>query len=140
MNTTEQRTEPAAAERVTAAMERLARILEPLRPTFRTEADLQAAIDKHLAHPAHGVAGFREVRLTDASRIDFVVTVDHLPIGVEVKLKGGVIEVARQVQRYARTDELAGVLLVTTNPRHISVPEILAGVPVRVVVLRAGAW
>lgn len=128
------------ATRVDAALTRLARVLEPLRPTWRTEADLQVAIDRHLAHPEHGVAGFREVRLDDASRIDFVVTVDHLPIGVEVKTKGSVIDVARQVQRYARTDQLAAVLLVTTNPRHRAVPDILADVPVRVVVLTAGAW
>lgn len=133
-------TDSARAARVDAALAQLAGILEPLRTTWRTEADLQAAIEERLADPEHGVAGAREVRLTDASRIDFVVTVDHLPIGVEVKTRGHVIAVARQVQRYARTDQLAGVLLVTTNPRHRALPEVLAGIPVRVAVLTAGAW
>lgn len=80
-----------------------------------TEAALQAAIGELLR--AHGIEHAREVHLgSRADRIDFLAG----DVGIEVKIEGGVNEVARQLQRYAQSEKVAHLVLATRLRRHES--------------------
>lgn len=99
------------------------------------EKALQDAIARLL-----GDAGFsyeREVRLTTSDVIDFVVG-DRL--GVEVKIGGSTSDVTRQLHRYAQSERVAELLLVTTRSRHKQMPSAFAGKSIRVLHLEGGAF
>lgn len=110
--------------------------LEVARMTWRTERQLQDEIARVLAEC--GIAADREVELSPADRIDFLSAAG---VGIEVKTKGSVTAVARQLQRYAHSDRVHHLLLATTRPHHAAgIPTALAGVGVTVAVLAGGAW
>jgi hypothetical protein len=60
-------------------------------------------------------------------------------IGVEVKCKGSLAAVTRQLDRYAAQDSVSALLLVTSRAQLIYQPASLGGKPVRVVHLLASA-
>jgi hypothetical protein len=66
----------------------------------------------------------REVKLSAAERIDFLMA-DGL--GIEVKVKGSLSDVTRQLHRYAQITEIKSLLLVTTKARHLEAPRSLNG-------------
>lgn len=77
-------------------------------------------------------AGFpvqREAVLNAQDRVDFLVG----NVAVEVKTAGSVIALARQVQRYAHSDKVDSIVVVTTRIEHLQLPRALAGVTVTVV-------
>lgn len=76
------------------------------------EATLQAGIAEVLRQAGAPVA--REVRLTARERIDFLIG----RLGVEVKIKGSVHDVRRQLIRYAATGALDEILLISTHVTH----------------------
>lgn len=77
----------------------------------------------------------REVRLPGAGRIEFLLG----GLGIEVKVKGPAGAVWRQLHRYAASDLIQELLLVTTRARHaVAAPIELDGKPVTVLVLRGG--
>lgn len=85
----------------------------------------------------------RERILSDArppGRLDFAIVLEAKPpnvIAIEMKVAGGVTEVAVQVQRYARHPDIAAVMLATTAPRLAwGMPSSLAGKAVVGVVMR----
>lgn len=95
-----------------------------------TEAALQGsifvALDFMFCDPE------REVCLNVADRIDFLVG----NVGVEVKVKGAVGEVTRQLFRYAKSDRISSLLLVTTCQKHKVLDQGVAnGKPIRVLYL-----
>lgn len=59
---------------------------------------------------------------------------------VEVKVAGSVAEVERQLARYARHPEIAGLVLVSTRVRHAEVARYLAGKRVESAILADGAF
>lgn len=118
--------------RVTAAA--LAKVITGHRYSYANEAGLQAAIAAVLTQAGHQVR--REVPLNDRDRIDLAVGPEAGPwIGVEVKLAGSPVVVARQLQRYAHHPNIAALLLITRRPAHRELPAELGGKPVTVVVL-----
>lgn len=109
-------------------------VLRELAPTFVTEADLQRELQNALS--AAGVASVREVVLSaDAGRIDILSG----SIGVEVKVKGTLQDVSRQLSRYAACQEIEELVLVTTRPSHLAVSETMHGKPVHVVHISGGS-
>jgi len=96
------------------------------------EAELQEAIGQALA--AACIAFEREVPLSAADRIDFLVG----SIGLELKVDGGPAAVMRQLQRYALSERISELVLVTTRSQMARVPSSLAGKGIHVVVLRVG--
>lgn len=60
----------------------------------------------------------REVRLNPTDRIDFVVGV----IGIELKVKGPVGSVLRQLNRYAASGRFSDLVVVTTQFKHRVLP------------------
>lgn len=112
------------------------RVLEDAQPyTYVTEDDLQRELATALADA--GIDAQREVRLSDgASRIDLLVG----DIGIEVKIKGGWVDVTKQLRRYSRCSDLAALVLVTTRAVHQKVARNdFAGFPVQIVSLVGGA-
>ena len=73
----------------------------------------------------------REVKLSDSDRIDFLIGT----IGVEVKLKAPVTQVTRQLHRYAYSDDVTELLLVTTSPSLNAVPSFFNNKQISVLLL-----
>lgn len=111
--------EPAAST-VTARQVRDA--LARYRMPVSVERELQDSVERALR--AEKLEFRREVT-RGADRIDFVVG----SVGVELKVKGSVSEVSRQLERYALWPELTELLLVTTRGSHLALPPIVGGKP-----------
>ena len=103
--------------------------LRRLRCRFADEDQLQAMLADGLTQL--GFAVRREVALARGGRIDLLVD----RIGIEVKIAGQTTAVARQLRRYASSDLVDELVLVTTCPRHAGVASVIDGTPVHVVVL-----
>ena len=112
---------------------------------WANEYDLQAALAEALAR-VPGATVTREVRLqSPTDRIDLTAefgladfggSVDaETRIGIEVKVKGALAAVVRQLTRYAKDPSIDGLILVTTKASHHAVPRELEGKPVRLVSL-----
>ena len=66
----------------------------------------------------------REVRLSASDRIDALVGPQG--VGVEFKVDGARSAVIRQLGRYAKSERVAALLLVTTRTKHlIEAPDVL---------------
>jgi hypothetical protein len=115
-------------------------LLKGARPTWQNETQLQEELSALLT--GAGIAHQREVALTGpqrtgTERIDFLLPAG---VGMEVKVKGSVPTVTRQLQRYAHTPEVVALILATTRPIHTQVPATVAGITVHVQVIQGGAW
>lgn len=86
-----------------------------------------------------GGNSIRELRLSDLrSRIDIFVSapVEHgvvAGVGIEVKIKGSAADVLRQLERYAKCEEITELVLVTTKSSHLRMPATLNGKPLTVI-------
>ncbi len=105
--------------------------LAQYRFTFTSEGELQSGIATALQ--AESITFNREHQLADG-RIDFLVG----SIGIEVKVDGSDMSVARQLLRYAKCPEVSGLLLITTRRRHLSLPKTLGGVQIDVLLIEQG--
>lgn len=125
---------------------RLAALIEQLfaarRPSFASERELQLQIGPVIRAVVvgpddSGPIVTAEHRLDARSRLDFYVRepLADAGIGVEIKIKGSLTEVTRQLFRYAEHPAIHGLVLVTTKYTHRDVPEVLLGKPVRVLCL-----
>jgi hypothetical protein len=106
-------------------------ILRSYRFRYSTEKDLQNGIAKALKErhvlfePEKEIGSKGEV-------IDFLV---FGGIGIEVKIKGGPSDVARQLIGYAECPEIGAIILVTGRARLGRLPSTLQGKPVHVLSL-----
>jgi hypothetical protein len=66
----------------------------------------------------------REVRLNPTDRIDFVVG----EIGIELKVKGAVNAVLRQLDRYAASGRFSDLVVVSTQFKHRVLPSMWGNV------------
>lgn len=110
----------------------LATALEQTKLPSTTEEHLQVAIAARLTEL--GVTFEREHRLSAKDRPDFFVD----GLAIEVKIKGTLTEVTRQLARYAAHVAVREVLLVTSRLQLASVPRTLNGKPVHVSVQLGG--
>ena len=118
-------------------MARAAQIREVLagyRFRFASERDLQDGIARVLA--GAGLAHRREAPLGEAGTIDFLVG----DVGVEVKIKGALAQVTRQLHRYAEEPAVRELLLVTGSAQLDRLPRALCGKPLDVLHLLASAF
>lgn len=102
-------------------------VLRVYRYDASAEAVLQEGIERALRDGSVGAE--REVVLSPGNRIDFLAAGG---IGIEVKVDGGRNEVLRQLLRYAEHDSIQALVLFTTRSRHLSMPDVLRGKPLRV--------
>lgn len=100
------------------------------RYRYANEDELQEGILRALL--AQGFAPTREVRLAPHERIDLMVE----KVGIEVKVDGPLQRVWGQLERYAQSPSVEGLVLVTTKVIHLGVPRELSGKPVHVVRIR----
>lgn len=107
----------------------LAELLRGYRLPVSNEADMQGAVEKALQR--EGVLHRREV-VQGGDRIDFVVET----VGIELKVKGSVSTVTRQLFRYALWEDLTELLVVTSVGQHLGLPRQLNGKPIVVHVTR----
>ncbi len=107
----------------------VAHLLAGYRLPVSNEAELQGAMEK--AFRMRGIPHRREVT-RGADRIDFVVD----RVGIECKVDGSVADVTRQLDRYALWGELDELVVVTTKGKHLNLPRMLNGKPVRVHIVR----
>lgn len=101
------------------------------------EEQLQAAIAGQLFE--RGVPFLREFALFgQAGRIDFLLGHDTgADVGLEVKIGGTTAALCEQLRRYARSSQIAHLIVATTRRKHRNLPDLIAGVPVEVVHLMA---
>lgn len=112
-------------------IDRVVAALSGKRYGYRDERDLHdglaAAFDDADVDYRH------EVHIT-GGRIDFVVG----RVGVEVKIKGSVADLQRQIEGYAPEAAIDEFLVVTTRPTHRAIPRVTSnGKPVRVITIGA---
>lgn len=109
------------------------------RPRTTTERDLQDAIEealRTLPDTSGQLRTLREHALTRRDRPDFYVFEADAPgVAIEVKTKGGLSDLTRQVFRYAELPAVGGVLVVTTRNLHRNMPSEAMGKPVAVLCL-----
>lgn len=113
-------------------MEQLQRLLCAHAYRFNDEKDLQDGIELVLL--GAGIEYQREMQPDRCNRFDFVVD----GIVLEVKIRGSMIEAARQCYRYQQLPDVRGVMLLATNSwakRTIWMPE-HKGIPLLMVKLR----
>lgn len=111
-----------------AEVDEVLAVLRSKRFLFTREDDLQEAVADALV--AEGLAPVREVRLSPRDRIDVLVG----NVGIEIKVAGKPHSVSAQMERYAASDRLDALVLVTCRARHRPPAELL-GKPVHVVFL-----
>lgn len=116
----------------------IAQVIATTRFSHTDEAGLQAGIADVLAGSFDAdLLIEREVRIGPGERIDLLVTdpITHGVTGIEVKVAGSVAMVLRQLRRYANSDRVDDLILVTTRVVHRELHGItLSGVPITVVV------
>ena len=113
---------------------KLAAIFQQFKVHTDSEASLQASLMRVLQES--GVGFEREVRISDKDRIDFVVG----KVGIEAKIKFSASDVTRQLHRYAQSDAIEELLLVTTRSKHLKVPAQMSGKPVSVCYVMRGLF
>ena len=79
----------------------------------------------------NGIDARREVTIGHCTRIDFLAA----RTGIEVKIGGSLTKVAEQLQRYAQSDQVDDLLLVTTQHEHKALEGTIGGKPVTVYVV-----
>ncbi len=99
-------------------------VLFRLRPFGANEAKVQEQIAEALT--SGGVEFKREVKLSPKDRIDFLVGT----VGIEVKVKGRTADVEAQLLRYAASDRITELVLITARAQHAKVALELNGKPV----------
>jgi len=99
----------------------LINILNTYRFRYASEKDLQDGIEEALQ--TNGIDYLREASISAANRPDFLVG----GIVIEVKIKGSLPALLRQISRYVEHDDVESILVIGT-PRWIpSVPKALSG-------------
>lgn len=99
---------------------------------FGDERELQNGIAIALARASFEFD--REVRLNTRDRIDFLTTE---AVGVEVKVTSGWREVLRQLERYAESERVEELVLVTNRTLHVQhLPAVIGAKPLLAVLLK----
>lgn len=112
-----------------STIDALRALLKGQRLPANAEAQMKAAICRSLTAARWTFS--EEFRLDSHSRVDIAIPVPgHLPVGVELKTKGGANAITRQLIRYGLTRKLSAIVLVTQRPVVLTLSEVaLDGAP-----------
>ena len=116
----------------------LAAALVNFRFRYKDEKELQAGVAQCLA--VLGLPFIPEYSLNTKDRVDFLLVPDG--IGIECKTDdsrggAGLSSVTRQLWRYAKSDEVKAIILITTRSKHRDLPSEILGKPLFVVYLNS---
>lgn len=103
------------------------------RYRYTSEEDLQVGLAK--AFEEAGLSFEREVRLSKADRIDFIVGEG---IGVEVKIKDRMSALQRQLQRYSASPRITALFVITPRLQLCRMPSAMSGKPVKTILIPGG--
>lgn len=117
----------------TVAADDVLEILRRYRFRFTDEVSLHRSLAQ--AFRQSGLSFEREVRLSQYDRIDFMLG----RVGVEVKVQGGWRAVRAQLLRYAESERVDELVLVTVKTVHRLVPREMNEKPVFVHQLTSSA-
>ena len=106
----------------------LIKIFRQYKFNFFNEKDLQRGIDSVLNE--NKVVHDREYSLSDKDEIDFLI---EGGIGVEVKIKGTLSALTRQLHRYAQNEKIKSLILITDKNRLSNLPDQMNGKELRIV-------
>jgi hypothetical protein len=114
-------------------MRRVIKALSAYRYRFGTEVLLHEAMAAALE--SERIAFTREFIAGPKDRFDFLV---EPGLVIEAKIKGSFSEAAAQCMRYAKRDDVRGVILAATRfwAGQADMPEVMCGKPVAVIRLR----
>ena len=129
----DQHVEPQPTD--TRTLDQVLALLRGYRYPINTEAALQVAVEKVLTDA--GIRFVRELVLDPTNRLDFYLP--DLRVALELKIKGSVAEVTRQLFRYTQDDRIDVVVLMTSRYTHCDVPNVMRGKPIEVITLWEGA-
>lgn len=104
----------------------LSKLLSRYRLAYQSEEDLQELIERILLK--EGLPYFREVILSPQDRIDFTIG----KIGIEIKIKGTLTNLTRQLHRYTLHPNLDSILVVTDKNILSTLPDTLNNKNIRV--------
>lgn len=113
--------------RSTETVERILALCRTLRPRTANEKVLQDALEPLFRESFSTVD--REAKLDPKSVVDFLV---EETVAVEVKVDGSPLPVMRQLQRYAKSDRVEQIVLVTTRRKLMAVAPRLRGKPIHI--------
>lgn len=118
----------------------IAHLISSFRYSYDSEDMLQEHIAAVLANAK--VSAKREVRINDKDRLDFLTeeTEDAGPVAIEVKIHDSRPSVMSQLHRYAQSDLVSAIVLVTTKARHHGMPESISGKQIYVASLLGGSF
>lgn len=103
--------------------------LEQYKFSFANEWDLHNGVAQVLA--SLGLDFQKEVVLAPKNRIDFLVG----KVGIEIKVDMSLAGVTRQLWRYADSEKIESLILVTTRHAHRGLPLEMKGKPIFIVYL-----
>lgn len=110
----------------------VAAALAGLGVVVHEESDFSRVVEQALR--ATGIEPASEVQLSARDRIDFIVG----RIGIELKTHASVASVIRQLDRYAKSDQLDSLVFVTTSWKLAAgIPSELSGKPITTVIMGA---
>ena len=112
----------------TGGIQRILNVLSTYSFSLSDEKVLQGEISEVLDQ--EGIAHRREVRLNDKDIIDFIFDGG---IGMEVKIKGQKLAIYRQLKRYATSDQINQLILLTSV--SMGTPGVIEGKPTSVLSL-----
>jgi hypothetical protein len=101
----------------------LRKLIQSYDYVYHNETELQDQIEIVLKDG--NILYSREHRLDDKSRIDF-----YLPdgkIGIEIKVKSGANVVSEQLARYAHSDQIKCLILITSRMAHVQLQGTMYG-------------
>lgn len=123
---------------VRAVLRQVASVFQSYRLRWRDELALHTLLEQILREASLEVV--REHRLMSGTKfvgtVDFRVRAEGFRLGLEVKTQGSVADVLRQLQRYALSGGLDGLLLVSTRSALAALmPDTIGGIPLETVVV-----
>lgn len=98
-------------------MTEIEKILRSSKIKHSTESEMQDDIERLLSKS--GIEYQREFRFSPKDRVDFLVE----GIAIECKTAGNPMRVHRQIERYAKYDEVKSIILITSKFMKVK-PEI----------------
>lgn len=112
-------------------VDELAAALRRFRFRFNSERELHEGISRCL--DSLGISYSYEHSISPTDRPDFLVGT----VAIEAKVDGSLADLTRQVHRYAKSDRVQAIVVVSSKARHRMLPPEISGKPLRVVPLVA---